>query len=192
LRLCPQLYYNLVTWSSFTSRVSQLPNIIIRGLLNYGFLDAADMLLERWIKHTCSCIDRVGIGMSDLKDEGMANYDARSISLNDFKWIVPENWNPLTGEVHGSGGYAWGGLWVPSVIMRHFWPVGEEHVIVRPGGRFNMEWGSRWKVLIDAYECCLNGRFYKMTEDTTYLINEKTGDLRRLDPGQADPIILLL
>lgn len=180
----PDGYWSGRSWPSYNF-------IIVRGLLNYGYLDIADQLLERWVRQLKSCMDRQTAGNVEITAEEKAGYDARGVKVPDIDWIVPENWNPFTGEVHGSGGLVWGGLWIPAVIMRSFWPVGEHHVIVRPGRSFSMKWGERWDVRISGRCCWFNGRFYKMNEDRSYLIDERTGDMTLIKDGEADPNLLI-
>jgi len=161
--------------------------IILRGLLNYGFFEEADQLLIRWLAHTKTCIERPGKGKENLEIEGRGIYDARETSIPDITWIVPENWNSLTGAVHGSGGLFWGGLWTAAVIMRHFWPIGESAALLRAGGHFRMKWSTRWDVCIDNTTGSINGRTYRMERNTTYLVNLKTGTICPLSPGSSDP-----
>lgn len=99
---------------------------ILRGLLNYGCFAEADELLRRWVAHTGTCVAGAQTGFPP-----------------DIDMIVPENWNSETGEVIGSGGLGWGGMWLPAVIIRHFWPLTDNRFIIRPGGSFRLRWGTR-------------------------------------------------
>lgn len=176
----PSGYWHGCAWPSFNF-------IIVRGLLNYGFLESADRLLERWLAHTATCFDPVGSNREPFKDIGAAHYDAREAIVPDITWIVPENWNPETGAVHSSGGMAWGGLWLPSVIMRNFWPIDEGRALVRPGGRLTLKCGDQWDVSVGDRRGSANGRSFRMRNDSTYLLDRGTGALRELEPGRADP-----
>lgn len=163
---------------------------VLRALLNYGFFDIADELLDRWMRHMQTCIDRPDQYYHMSSAMWHSTEDVRCTRVPDVKWIVPENWNPETGTVHGSGGLAWGGLWLPAVVMRHFWPVGENHVLLRPGGHFCMSWGDRWDVKIEDERATLNGRSYLLPESTTYLLDTRSDRLQPLEPGSADPVVL--
>jgi hypothetical protein len=152
---------------------------VLRGLLNYGFFDEADDLLKRWVRHTDFC-------MADKSTpEG-----PRMPSAPDVRIIVPENWNPETGDVVGSGGLTWGGLWLPAVVMRNFWPLSERSAILRPGGYLQLVWGNRWNVNINQDRARINGRSFRLASRTSYLLDESAGELRPLEPGKADPVVL--
>ena len=162
---------------------------VLRALLNYGYLEVADDLLRRWVAQTEGCIDRPLQNLTDFEwREGPC--DMRRAHVADVEWIVAENWSPETGAVHGSGGLVWGGLWLPAVIMRHFWPVGDGEVLLRPGGSLRLDWGERWRVRVDGDRAEVNGRGYHLPEATTYLLDECSGRLEPLAPGQADPVVL--
>ena len=146
---------------------------VLRGLLNYGFFDQADELLKRWMALAKTC-----------------SGDHHPSGTPDVKWIVPENWNPETGDFVGSNGLTWGGLWLPAVIIRNFWPVGEHSAILRPGGHLHLVWGNRWKVDIDGDHALVNGRSFKLPEKRSYLLDESTGKIHPLEPGKSDPVVL--
>ncbi len=152
---------------------------VLRALLNYGYFDEADRFLKRWIAQTQFCMD------GKMGPDGQ-----RAENAPDVKIIVPENWNPDTGFVAGSGGLTWGGLWLPAVIIRNFWPVGEHSAILRPGGSLHLVWGDRWKVEISSDRATVNGHSYKLSEKKSYLLDERTWKIRALEPGKADPVVL--
>ncbi len=162
---------------------------VLRALLNYGFLDVADDLLRRWMGHIQTCVER------PVQDVGLEEFDGvskdmRRVRVAGVQWISPENWNPETGEVNGSGGVNWGGLWVPAVIMRHFWPLSGNRVLLRPGGKFALRWGKRWEVAVEDDLAVLNGNKYHLPEQGTYLLDEKTQRIELLEPGKADPVVI--
>ncbi len=162
---------------------------VLKALLNYGYFDEADELLRRWTRLMKTCIDRTpDTDNTDATFEG--TFDARRSTAGGAKWISPENWNPETGEVIGSGGVSWGALWVPAVVYRHFWPIGENHVLLRPGGEFRLRWSDRWDIHIKNNQAEVNGRSYALDPQTTSLLDESTGHIRPLQPGQADPVQL--
>jgi hypothetical protein len=74
--------------------------------------------------------------------------------------------------------------------MRNFWPVGEHHFLLRPGGHLRLKWGTRWDVVVADDRAIVNGRSIKMTERATYLVDETTGTIRELEAGKADPVII--
>jgi hypothetical protein len=162
---------------------------VLRALLNYGFFDVADEFLRRWMKQIQFCVERP---VRDLKLEQWdgISIDSRRIDVLGVRWIVPENWNPETGEVNGSGGVAWGGLWVPALIMRHFWPLAQNRILLRPGGQFQLQWGDRWKIEITGNRATVNGRILQLPEAATYLFDETTNSCRPLPPGKSDPVCL--
>ena len=96
--------------------------------------------------------------------------------------VVSENWNPETGAVTGSPGLTWGGLWIPAVIYRHFWPDGEHHALVRPGGYLRFRQEGRWDVTVDDGRAEVNGLTFRMDQRTTYRLDCRT--------GQAEPLPL--
>jgi hypothetical protein len=163
---------------------------VLRGLLNYGYFDVADELLRRWTAHTQTCAERP-IQYFDLRtcDQTLPQ-DERYVKVPDVQWIVPEDWHPESGALYRSGGYTFGALWLPSLIMRNFWPVGEHHFLLRPGGHLRLKWGTRWDVVVDDNRAIVNGRSIKMTERATYLVDETTGTVRALEAGKADPVII--
>ena len=171
-------YWSGRTWPPFNL-------IVLRGLLNYGFLDVADRLLGRWMAHVDLCRDRSGARPSTRRHEGFAIYDARGVAA-DVEWIVPENWNCDTGEVHGAGALTWGGSWVPAVIMRNFWPLDGHRALVRPGGSLRFSWAGRWDVEVDDRRAVVNGRGCRMEPNTTYLLDTAAGSCTPLAPGRAD------
>ncbi len=164
---------------------------VLRALLSYGYLDIADELLRRWLAVTAACAEPTAryftVDDWDWREPPM---DMRHVRVPDVTWIVPENWNPETGAVYASGGLGWGGLWLPAVIMRSFWPVGAEEVLLRPGGHFRLQWGSQWKVRVVEDRAWVNGRSVRLPEPATYLLNTATGALELLPRGQADPVVL--
>jgi len=160
---------------------------VLRALLNYGFFDVADEYLRRWMRHVQTCVDRPVQDASLDQFDGIS-LDARRIHLPGIQWIVPENWNPETGEVIGSGGVTWGGLWLPAIIFRHFWPVWHDRVLIRPGGSFKFTWSDRWDIEIDDRTAVVNGRRYRLAESATYLLDPTSGRLQPLGPGRADPV----
>ncbi|MBN1556271.1 MAG: hypothetical protein JXA11_16140 [Phycisphaerae bacterium] len=162
---------------------------VLKALLNYGYFDVADEFLRRWMRLMQTCIDRKpDTESTDSALDG--NIDARRSFAGGAKWIVPENWHPETGAVIGSGGTSWGGLWLPAVVYRHFWPVGEYHVLLRSGGEFRFRWSDRWDVQIQDCTAQINGRSYTLESDTTFLLNETTDEIIPLEPGLADPVQL--
>ena len=161
--------------------------IILRGLLNYGYFELADRLIETWIDHTRSCRHRPDAGSSSRRTESRSTYDARRVDYPDIEWVVAENWNCETGAVHGSGSLTWGALWIPAVVMRNFWPVDENRAIVRPGGVLRLDLPGRWDVAVDGMRATVNGIGLTMEPDTSYLVNTHDGSCEPLLPGQADP-----
>lgn len=165
--------------------------VVLRALLNYGFFDEADELLRRWVGHVQTCVERPIQYFRMSEPEWYVEEDVRHTRLLDVRWISPENWNPENGTVHGSGGVVQGGLWLPAVIMRHFWPVGEHSVLLRPGGHFHLRWGDRWEVDVEENRAQVNGRNVRMTDRATYLMDTSTGSIRPLEPGRSEPAVLL-
>ncbi|MBU4211796.1 MAG: hypothetical protein KKD33_04345, partial [Verrucomicrobia bacterium] len=163
---------------------------VLRGLLNYGYFDVADELLRRWTAHIQTCAERPVQYYDMAAWEGTGPHDLRYARVPDVQWIVPENWHPESGAVYASGGLTWGALWLPAVIMRHFWPVGEHHFLLRPGGHLRLKWGNRWDVVVDDNQAIVNGRSIKMTERATYLVDEALNQSRVLDSGKADPVAI--
>ncbi|MHB9024239.1 MAG: MGH1-like glycoside hydrolase domain-containing protein [Armatimonadota bacterium] len=163
---------------------------VLRGLLNYGFFQVADEFLRRWLKQITTCAERPVQYIPFPEYPGQPPHDARYTRVPDVEWIIPENWHPESGAVYGSGGLTWGGLWLPAVIMRNFWPVGEHCALLRPGGHLRLKWGGRWDVIVKDRQAMVNGRSYFLEEDATYLYDERTGAIRPLPPGQAEPALL--
>jgi hypothetical protein len=176
-------YWSGRTWPPFNL-------LVLRGLLNYGFFDVADRLLGRWMAHVGLCRERGGARPSTRRQEGFAVYDARGVVTPDVEWIVPENWNCDTGEVHGAGALTWGGSWITAVIMRNFWPLDEHRALVRPGGSLRLDWSGRWDVEVDGNRARVNGRGYGLEPNTTYLVDTATGSSTPLAPGRADSSLL--
>ena len=126
----------------------------------------------------------------DAWQDSTGPHDVRYARVPDVQWIVPENWHPESGAVYASGGLTWGALWLPAVIMRNFWPVGEHHFLLRPGGHLRLKWGDRWDVVVDEDRAVVNGRSLKLTERATYLVDEACHQSRVLDFGKADPVVI--
>ena len=154
---------------------------VLRALLNYGFFDEADQLLNRWVSHTRFCME------GQLAPNGQ-----HAANVPDVRIVVPENWHPENGSVIGSPGLVWGALWLPAVIMRNFWPVGEDRAILRPGGRLRLVWGDRWDVDVNGDRATVNGHSFHLPQKTSYLLDLKTWKLRELLPGKADPVLCSL
>lgn len=157
---------------------------ILRGLIRYGFFEAADQLLVRWAEHTAGCIERSREGrrLLDYTDASLRNFDMRHIHIPNCEMIVAENWNPETGAVIGSPGLTWGGLWIPAIIYRNFWPDGAHHALVRPGGHLRFRQKDRWDVTVDGDRAEINGHKIHLVQATTYRLDCRT--------GQAEPLPL--
>jgi hypothetical protein len=179
----PSGYWSGRSWPPFNF-------IVLRGLLNYGFFEVADELLRRWMAHTRSCIPRPAAVTDRIRFEGKVIYDARETRFEDIDLVVAENWNSRTGEVHGSGGTTWGGLWIPSLIMRNFWPVGRDGFLLRGGGYLRLRQGGRWNVEVEGDKAQVNGRSYRLQRNTTYRGDERTGEVTALEQGRADPLCI--
>ena len=44
---------------------------------------------------------------------------------------------------------------------------------------------------MDGSRAIVNGRTYELPEAATYLVHEADGRIERLEPGAADPVVLL-
>ena len=162
---------------------------VLRALLNYGYFEIADELLKRWMASLKLCFDRPkqGVFTYNCDEPSQKVKDQRYAVIPDCEIISPENWNPENAVLRGSPGLTWGGLWLPSLIIRNFWPVGDHEVLLRPGGFLHLKLKDRWTVKIEGCTAEINGRFVRMSEGKTFLLDENTGILRSLPPGKADP-----
>jgi len=74
----------------------------------------------------------------------------------------------------------WGGLWMPAVIYRNFWPDGEHHALVRPGGRLRFRQAGRWDVTVKGDRATVNGFTVQMDQPTNYRLDCRTGNAEPL------------
>ena len=61
---------------------------ILRGLMRYGFFDAADQLLARWLEQVRSCYERPREGrrLADWTDPTLLGWDMRRIHIRTANW----------------------------------------------------------------------------------------------------------